>query len=60
MLQVDQTVLRSAIAVDRRRFIVGAASLATAAAWPVRLWAAEAPFSFKQGDFEVSVVSTDI
>jgi len=53
MLHVDQ----AGIAVDRRRFIIGAASLATAAAWPVRLWAAEAPASFTHGDFEVTVVS---
>jgi glyoxylase-like metal-dependent hydrolase (beta-lactamase superfamily II) len=43
--------------VDRRRFIIGAAGVATAATWPFRLWAAEAPHSFKQGDFEVTVLS---
>ena len=44
------------ILLDRRRFIVGAAGFA-ASAWPVRLWAAEAPHSFQQGDFEVTILS---
>jgi glyoxylase-like metal-dependent hydrolase (beta-lactamase superfamily II) len=45
------------LALDRRRFIIGAAGLATASAWPFRLWAAESPHSFRQGDFEVTVLS---
>ena len=57
MLQVDPAKIASGFSVDRRRFIIGAAGLAASAAWPVRLWAAEAPFSFKQGDFDVTVVS---
>lgn len=43
--------------LDRRRFIVGAAALTAAAGWPLRLWAAESPYSFKQGDFEITVLS---
>jgi glyoxylase-like metal-dependent hydrolase (beta-lactamase superfamily II) len=43
--------------LTRRRFMAGAAGLATAAAWPLRLRAAETPHSFRQGDFEVTVVS---
>jgi glyoxylase-like metal-dependent hydrolase (beta-lactamase superfamily II) len=47
----------SRLALDRRRFIVGAAGLATAAGLPLRLWAAEAPHTFKHGDFDITVVS---
>jgi glyoxylase-like metal-dependent hydrolase (beta-lactamase superfamily II) len=43
--------------VSRRAFMVGAASVAGAMALPPRLWAAEAPHTFKQGDFEITVVS---
>jgi glyoxylase-like metal-dependent hydrolase (beta-lactamase superfamily II) len=58
MLNLKPLETAAHMRIDRRRFIVGAAGLATAAAsWPVRLWAAEAPHSFKQGDFEVTVVS---
>ena len=57
MLRFDPLRPASGPVLDRRRFIIGAAGLAASAAWPVRLWAAEAPFSFKQGDFEISVVS---
>lgn len=57
MLNFDPLQRVSAIKLNRRRFILGAAGAATAAAWPVRLWAAEAPHSFMQGDFEVTVVS---
>jgi glyoxylase-like metal-dependent hydrolase (beta-lactamase superfamily II) len=57
MLRFDPLKPASGPVLDRRRFIIGAAGLAASAAWPVRLWAAEAPFTFKQGDFEVSVVS---
>ena len=54
MLQINPD---RAFALDRRRFIIGAAGVATATAWPFRLWAAEAPHSFKQGDFEITVLS---
>lgn len=57
MSYFDKTFRAPELVVDRRRFIVGAASLATASAWPVRLWAAEAPYSFKHGDFEITVLS---
>jgi glyoxylase-like metal-dependent hydrolase (beta-lactamase superfamily II) len=43
--------------ISRRRFMAGAAGLATAAAWPLRLVAAETPFAFRQGDIEVTVIS---
>ena len=55
MLHIDPN--RGGFALNRRRFILGATGLATAAAWPRALWAAEAPYSFKQGDFEITVVS---
>jgi glyoxylase-like metal-dependent hydrolase (beta-lactamase superfamily II) len=47
----------SALPLTRRRFMAGAAGLAAASAWPLRLVAAETPHSFRQGDFEVTVVS---
>ena len=48
---------RPMLPISRRKFMAGAAGLATAAAWPARLWAAEAPYTFKQGEFEISVIS---
>jgi glyoxylase-like metal-dependent hydrolase (beta-lactamase superfamily II) len=56
-MDFDKTLSARGVAVDRRRFIIGAASLTAAAAWPIRLWAAEAPYTFKQGDFEITVLS---
>ena len=43
--------------LSRRRFLAGSAGLATAAALPRRLFAQEAPHSFMQGDFEITVIS---
>jgi glyoxylase-like metal-dependent hydrolase (beta-lactamase superfamily II) len=53
----DKTLRAPDLSVDRRRFIVGAATLSATAAWPFRLWAAETPHTFKQGDFEITVLS---
>jgi glyoxylase-like metal-dependent hydrolase (beta-lactamase superfamily II) len=44
--------------LDRRQLLIGSAALAGAATWPASLLAATAPpHAFKQGDFEVIVVS---
>jgi glyoxylase-like metal-dependent hydrolase (beta-lactamase superfamily II) len=43
--------------LSRRSFLAGAAGLATAAALPRRLFAADAPHRFMHGDFEVIVIS---
>jgi glyoxylase-like metal-dependent hydrolase (beta-lactamase superfamily II) len=43
--------------LNRREALLGAASLAGAAAWPGFVWAQAVPHTFKQGDFEVTVVS---
>lgn len=45
------------VQLSRRHFLAGAAALSTASAWPGLVWAQAAPHSFKQGDFEVTVVS---
>ena len=43
--------------LSRRTFLAGAAGLAASAAFPRRLFAADAPHRFTHGDFEVIVVS---
>jgi glyoxylase-like metal-dependent hydrolase (beta-lactamase superfamily II) len=55
MLSIESTL--SAPRLDRRQFLAGAAGLATLAASPRWAFAAAAPYSFKQGDFEITVVS---
>jgi glyoxylase-like metal-dependent hydrolase (beta-lactamase superfamily II) len=44
-------------AISRRKFLAGAAGLGAAALLPTQLFAATAPYSFKQGEFEVTIVS---
>ena len=43
--------------VSRRHFLLGAAALGSIAARPGWVWAQAAPHTFKQGDFEITVVS---
>lgn len=45
------------VSIGRRKFLVGVASLSAATGLPTALWAQAAPSMFKQGDFEVAVVS---
>lgn len=55
MLRIDSAV--PPLALSRRQLLEGSAALLAATAMPRRLWAAEAPHTFKQGDFEISVIS---
>ena len=43
--------------VSRRTFLAGTAGLAGATLLPRQLWAQAAPYTFAQGDFEITVVS---
>jgi glyoxylase-like metal-dependent hydrolase (beta-lactamase superfamily II) len=49
--------LQHSISLNRRQLLAGAAGLAATAAFPRRLWAADAPHTFTQGDFEITVIS---
>jgi len=57
MSYFDKTLGTQSLAINRRRFIIGAAALTASAGWPVGLFAAESPFTFKQGDFDITVLS---
>jgi glyoxylase-like metal-dependent hydrolase (beta-lactamase superfamily II) len=48
---------RGLVPLSRRTFLAGAAGLAATATLPRRLFAADAPYRFMHGDFEVIVVS---
>jgi glyoxylase-like metal-dependent hydrolase (beta-lactamase superfamily II) len=56
MSRIDQAALREWLQPSRRHFMLGSAALA-ASAWPLRLLAQTAPHSFKQGAFDITVVS---
>ena len=45
------------LTLNRRRFLAGSAGILAASALPRRLWAQDAPHTFTQGDFEITVVS---